>query len=113
MVYEDALIRVGNKGTVVEITMYKVDNNVQTVLDLSQTNSLQMEFIRPDGSSQKVTSTKKNGLGTDGIMTYTDTNGTVFSHTSAKRGRWQVRGIVGYSGGNVFKGSPTGFTVGE
>ena len=48
-----------------------------------------------------------------GVLTYTDTGGSVFNHANAKRGRWKVRGIVNYASGNVFKGSWEPFTVGE
>jgi hypothetical protein len=113
MVYEDAIIRVGNKGTVIDVTVYDVNGNTQTALDLSQANSYQIEFARPNGSTQTVTGSVKNSPGSDGKVTYTDTNGVVFNHTLAKKGRWQVRGIVGYSNGNVFKGSWEGFTVGD
>ena len=102
--YEDAVIRIGNKGTVIDITMYSVsaDGNTQTLLDLSAGNSYQMEFTRKNGSIQSVTSTVKTGSGTDGVMTYTDTGGAVFNHTLAEKGRWQVRGIINYASGNVF-----------
>ena len=39
MSYEEAVIRVGNKGTVIEMTMYSVLGNTQTVVDLSQGNA--------------------------------------------------------------------------
>ena len=113
--YEDAVIRIGNKGTVIDVKMYSVssDGNTQTALDLSAGNSYQIEFKRKDSTTQTVTATAKNGNGSDGILTYTDTNGVVFAHTSAKRGRWSVRGIINYASGNTFKGSWEGFTVGE
>lgn len=113
MSYEDAIIRIGNKGTVIEMTMYSVLGNTQTVVDLSQGNAYQMEFKRKDNSTQTVTATIKNAPGTNGIITYTDTGGAVFAHTNASKGRWTVRGIIGYSSGNTFKGSWQGFTVGE
>jgi hypothetical protein len=95
--------------------MYSVssDGNTQSALDLSAGNSYQMEFKRKNGTTQTVTGSIKNGSGSDGIMTYTDTAGAVFSHTDAKKGQWEVRGIINYANGNVFKGSWEGFTVGE
>ena len=114
-VYEDAVIRIGNKGTVIDVTMYSVsaDGNTQTLLDLSAGNSYNLEFKRRDGTTQSVSSAIKNGSGTDGVMTYTDSGGTVFANSVAKKGRWEVRGIINYASGNVFKGSWEGFTVGE
>ena len=113
--YEDAIIRIGNKGTVIDVTMYSVsaDGNTQTLLDLAQGNGYNLEFKRKDGTTQTVTATVKNGSGTDGVLTYTDTGGAVFAHAKAKRGRWEVRGIINYASGNTFKGSWEGFTVGE
>ena len=115
MSYEDAVIRIGNKGTIIDITMYEVSANGSsaTVVNLSQGNAFQFEFMRKDGSTQTVTATVKTGSGTDGVLTYTDTGGAVFNHANAKRGRWKVRGIVNYASGNVFKGSWEPFTVGE
>ena len=115
MSYEDAVIRIGNKGTIIDITMYEVSANGSsaTVVNLSQGNAFQFEFMRKDGSTQIVTATVKTGSGTDGVLTYTDTGGAVFNHANAKRGRWKVRGIVNYASGNVFKGSWEPFTVGE
>ena len=113
MVYEDATIRVGNKGTIIDVTMYEVIANAQTVLNLAGASSFQFEFKRKNGSTHLVTATPKNGAGGDGILTYTDTTGTIFAHSLAKKGRWEVRGIVTYANANVFKGSWEGFTVGE
>ena len=113
MVYEDATIRVGNKGTIVDVTMYEVVGTTQTALNLSLAQSFQLEFKRRNGSTQLVTATKKNGTGADGVLTYIDTTGTVFAHSSAKKGRWSIRGIVTYANGNIFKGSWQSFTGGE
>ena len=113
MVYEDAIIRVGNKGTLFDITMYNIDNNVQSAVDLSTTTTQQLEFRRRDGSLQTVNASIKNSPGGNGIITYTDTNGEVFDNVKASRGRWAVRGIIVYANGNTFKGSWEGFTVGE
>ena len=113
MVYEDAVIRIGNKGTVFDITMYDVEGNTQSAVDLSTTTNQQLEFRRRNGSIQTVTATIKNSPGGDGIIRYTDTDGAVFNHSLAKRGRWAVRGVVTYANGNTFKGSWQGFTVGE
>ena len=113
MSYEDAIIRIGNKGTVIEMTMYSVLGNTQTVVDLSQGNAYQMEFKRKDNSTQTKTATIKTAPGTDGVITFTDTDGDVFQNAKASKGRWTVRGIITYASGNVFKGSWQGFTVGE
>lgn len=85
MVNEDALIRVGNKGTVIDVKMFSVEDNVKTVVDLSLASEFQIEFSRPNGTDQVVTALKKNGSGTDGILTFTDTNGSVFANALAKK----------------------------
>lgn len=113
MVYEDAVIRVGNKGTVFDITMYDIDGSTQTAVDLSTATTLNLEFRRRNGSIQSVVGAIKNAPGGDGIIRYTDSTGTVFAHSLAKRGRWAVRGVIIYANGNTFKGSWQGFTVGE
>jgi len=113
--YEDAVIRVGNKGTTVEITMYSVLGGSQTLVNLGSPagSTFQIEFKRKDNSTQAVTATIKTAPGSDGVITYTDTDGTVFQNAKATKGRWTVRGIITYASGNVFKGSWQGFTVGE
>ena len=113
MVYEDATIRVGNKGTIIDVTMYEVVANVQSILNLSLAQSFQFEFKRKNGSTQLVTATVKTGTGTDGVLTYIDTTGVIFAHSLAKKGRWSIRGVITYANGNIFKGSWQSFTVGE
>ena len=48
MSYEDAVIRIGNKGTIIDITMYEVSANGSsaTVVNLSQGNAFQFEFMK-------------------------------------------------------------------
>jgi hypothetical protein len=113
MSYEEAVIRVGNKGTIIDITVYEVTGSNQSAVNLAQTNSQQMEFKRRNGSTQIVTASIKNSPGSDGVITYTDSAGTVFNHSNATKGTWEVRGIVNYASGNTFKGSWQGFTVGD
>ena len=113
MANEDAIVRVGNKGTIVEVTMQELVGSTLGALNLSTTNSLQVEFKRPDGSQHVVTGAVKNSPGSDGIIRYTDTAGAVFNHNDAIKGAWEARGVVGYSNGNTFKGSWSGFLVGE
>ena len=113
MVYEDATIRVGNKGTIIDVTMYEVIGDTQTVLNLAGAASFQFEFKRKNGSTQLVTATVKTGTGTDGVLTYIDTTGVIFAHSLAKKGRWSIRGVITYANGNIFKGSWQSFTVGE
>jgi hypothetical protein len=55
-----------------------------------------------------VTATIKNGLGTDGILTYTDTVGIFDTNR-----RWKVRPILNKNDGTKFQGTWIGFTVGD
>ena len=113
MANEDAIVRIGNVGTIVEVTMQELVGSTLGALNLSTTNAQQVDCKRPDGSQHTVAGSVKNAPGTDGIIRYTDTSGTVFNHTDAIKGAWEARGIVAYSNGNTFKGSWTGFLVGE
>jgi hypothetical protein len=113
MANEDAIVRIGNVGTIVEVTMQELVGSTLGALNLSTTNSQQVEFKRPDGSQHIVTGAVKNSPGSDGIIRYTDTAGAVFNHNDAIKGAWEARGVVGYSNGNTFKGSWSGFLVGE
>ena len=113
MANEDAIPRVGNVGTIVEITMKELVGSSLGNLNLSTTSALSIEFKLPNGILQTITSAVKNSPGSDGIMTFTDSAGAVFNSSNASMGTWEARGIVTYSSGNTFKGSWAGFQVGE
>ena len=113
MANEDAIVRIGNVGTIVEVTMQELVGSTLGALNLSTTNSQQVEFKSPDGSQHIVTGAVKNSPGSDGIIRYTDTAGAVFNHNDAIKGAWEARGVVGYSNGKTFKGSWGGILVGE
>ena len=113
MANEDAIPRVGNVGTIVEMSMKELVGSSLGNLNLSTTSALQIEFKLPNGLLQTVTSAVKNSPGSDGIMTFTDSAGAVFNSSNAQMGTWEARGVVNYSSGNTFKGSWAGFQVGE
>ena len=113
MANENAIPRVGNVGTIVEMSMKELVGSSLGNLNLSTTSALSIEFKLPNGVLQTVTSAVKNSPGSDGVMTFTDSAGAVFNSSNASMGTWEARGIVSYSSGNTFKGSWAGFQVGE
>ncbi len=106
----DDFVRVGNIGTEFNLTMTEVVSNQEVVIDfnVSTLTSSAIELRKPRAQILSLVSAIKNPPGSDGIITATDGAG-VFD----VRGRWQCRGVLNFTGGNVFKGSWTGFTVGE
>ena len=106
----DDYIRLGNVGTDLIVNMTEIVNNQEQALDLDNPtiSSSTIELRKPRGTIVSLTSSIVNSPGTDGKIHHTDGVG-IFD----KRGRWQIRGVVNYSGGGLFKGSWTGFTVGE
>ena len=99
------MIRIGNIGTVIDVTL---QNASAQAVNLSTSTSLKIDMRKPDGELIELTGAVKNGSGTDGIITHTDSTG-VFN----KRGRWQARGRANFSGGDILKGSWVGFSVAE
>ena len=99
------MIRIGNIGTVIDVTLQTAGG---TAVNLSTSNALKIDMRKPDGELLELTGAVKNGSGTDGIITHTDSTG-VFN----KRGRWQARGRANFTGGDILKGSWVGFTVAE
>ncbi len=106
------VIRVGNKGTVTTITMKRPDD---TIYNLTNTTTVQMEFEMPNGTRLVRTATKVNPPGTDGQIRYVDSddNNKVFYSTTAKRGTWWARGIATNNDGTIFNGSWESFPVGD
>lgn len=106
----DDFVRVGNIGTDIIVDMTKIVNNVEQALDLNNPaiSSATIELRKPRGTIVTVNASILNIPGTNGKIHHTDGVG-IFD----KRGRWQIRGTVNYAGGGIFKGSWTGFTVGE
>ena len=99
------MIRIGNIGTVIDVTLQTAAGSA---VNLSTSNALKIDMRKPDGELVELTGAVKNGSGTDGIITHTDSTG-VFD----KRGRWQARGRANFTGGDILKGSWVGFTVAE
>lgn len=106
----DDFVRVGNIGTDIIVNMTEIVNNVEQARDLSNPaiTSSTIEMRKPRGTIISIVSSILNLPGTDGKIHKVDATG-IFD----KRGRWQIRGVLNYAGGGIFKGSWAGFTVGE
>ena len=103
-------IRIGNIGTDLIVKMTELVNGVETTVDLSTFtfSSLQIQVRKPRGAITTLTASILNAPGTDGKIHVVDGAG-IFD----RRGRWQIRGVMNITGGNVFKGSWAGFQVSE
>lgn len=99
------IIRVGNVGTTIIVSIVKVDTGVVVPVDLTGNSKVQVDLRKPSGKILEFTAAVF-GLETDGKIIVNDNIG-IFD----KRGRWAVRGVVEYSSGNTFKGSWVGFPV--
>jgi len=103
------IIRVGNIGTRIDVSLQKVNNTGPSpVLEpVTLVNSkVQIDLRKPSGKVLEITAEIANPPGTDGAMFTVDSKG-VFD----KRGRWACRGVLLQSNGNIFKGSWDGFPI--
>jgi len=106
------IIRVGNKGTQINVQLVKVDNTdpdnpIVVAVNLSN-GTAQIDLRKPNGTIIPLSAIKTNPPGVDGKMHYIDVKGLF-----TVRSRWAVRGVLNMSNGNVFKGSWCGFPVDE
>jgi len=107
-------VKVGDVGTTFDITVVQpVDpltpSGTKQAVDLRDYDTFNFQFEKPNGKQLSlVTATIKNGLGTDGILTYTDTVGIFDTNR-----RWKVRPILNKNDGTKFQGTWIGFTVGD
>jgi len=103
-------VRIGNIGTDLIVSLTELANGVEVAVDLStfSITTLEIQLRKPRGVITTLTASILNGAGTDGKIHVVDGTG-VFD----RRGRWQMRGVMKLVGGNVFKGSWSGFQVSE
>ena len=106
----DDFVRIGNIGVQLIVNMTEIVNGVEQALDLNALGlqSSTIELRKPRGTITSVASSILNPPGTDGKIHHIDSVG-IFD----RRGRWQLRGRIVLTNNNVFKGSWSGFTVGE
>ena len=103
-------IRIGNIGTDLIVSLTELVNGVEVAIDLSafSITTLKIDVRKPRVSITNLTASILNGAGVDGKIHVVDGTG-IFD----RRGRWQMRGVMNLVGGNVFKGSWSGFQVSE
>ncbi|HEC65435.1 MAG TPA: hypothetical protein ENI23_09080 [bacterium] len=106
-------IRVGNIGTILEVTLTKPldpsdPTGTRIPVDLTTSTNVSITIKKPDKTEFTNTATIKTPPGVDGVIQFIDSTG-VFD----QRGPWQIRGEVTFSGGNFFKGSWGSFNVAE
>jgi len=101
------IIRVGNVGTTVIVSLVQVDpnTNLPVAVDLTNNSELQIDIRKPSGKVLEFTA-QVLGVATDGQMIRNDNIG-IFD----VRGRYACRGVVTFTSGNTFKGSWVGFPV--
>jgi len=99
------IIRVGNVGTAVLVTIAQIVSGAVTPVNLTGFQSVRVDLRKPSGKILEVDAVIFL-LPTDGQILATDNVG-VFD----TRGRWACRGVVTFSSGNIFKGSWVGFPV--
>lgn len=102
-------VRIGNIGTQIILNMTEVVTGVEQAVDLSSgVSTVTIDIRKPRGTIVNLASSILNPPGTDGKIHHIDSVG-IFD----RRGRWQARGIINFSNGNIFKGSWAGFQVGQ
>jgi len=102
-------VRIGNIGTQIILTMTEVVSNAEVAVDLSAgISTVQIELRKPRGTVVTLTASILDPPGTNGKIHHIDSVG-VFD----RRGRWQSRGIINFTNNNIFKGSWSGFQVGQ
>ncbi len=111
-------IKVGNKGTRLRVRITKVKDNIppdqitgapdqREPVDLRTADNVWVELEIPRGKRKPLL--VANIIDDiNGLIEHVDTDG-VFDVD----GRWKIRGLVEFDSGNKFKGTWTGFLVGD
>lgn len=110
-------IKVGNIGTKLRVRITQVDSSIppdqitgdesqRVPVDLSTATNTWVELEKPKGNRLLLPATIVDAI--NGVIEHDDTVG-VFDVD----GRWKVRGIAEFDTGNLFKGTWTGFLVGD
>jgi hypothetical protein len=104
----DDYIHIGQIGTVLTTTVTEIISNAEQPVDVSGTSTTEIVIQKPNGEILPAFTASFVTDGTDGKITYTDTNG-IFDEA----GTWQIRGTINYATGAKFMGSWTSFVVDE
>lgn len=99
------IIRVGNVGTTVIVSLAKIVAGVVTPVDLTGNSLVEVHLRKPSGKVLEFIGAVF-GPDVDGKIIVNDNVG-IFD----TRGRWACRGVAKFSSGNIFKGSWVGFPV--
>lgn len=97
-------IRQGDYGTVFDVTVDDQDGNV---FNLATATSLQIIFVKPDGSTRVAATPTLKTDGTDGIVQYVFPSGMV-----DQAGTWQSQVVVAQTG-KLFHSDIIQFRVGS
>lgn len=109
-------IKVGNIGTRLRVRMTKVKDDVEVVkgveserepIDLATAQITWIELEIPKGKRLPLLVATIIDA-PNGLIEFIDSVG-IFKVD----GRWKIRGIVKFNSGNLFKGTWTGFSVGD
>ena len=104
----DDFVRIGQKGTVINITVTRIQNGAEVPYDVSGTTTTTIEIQKPNGERLTPVIGVFITDGVDGQITWKDTTG-IFNVA----GRWKARGIANFASGDSFLGSWFGFAVDE
>jgi len=104
----DDFVRVGQIGTVIQVTVTRIVSTVETAYDVSGTSTVEIEIQKPSGEVMTPVIATFITDGINGQIHWTDSTG-IFDVA----GRWKARGIANFAGGNKFLGSWFGFPVDE
>jgi len=109
-------IKVGNIGTRLRVRMTKVKDDVVVVtgveserepIDLTTASDVWIELEIPKGKRLPLLVATIIDA-SNGLIEYIDSVGLF-----TVDGRWKMRGTVKFNSGNLFKGTWTGFSVGD
>jgi len=111
-------IKVGNIGTRLRVRMTKVKDSIapenvkgdpseREPVSLSTTSGTWIELEVPKGKRKPLL-----------VATIIDSQNGLMEHIDSVGifdvdGRWKIRGVVQFNSGNIFKGTWTGFMVGD
>jgi hypothetical protein len=95
-------IHVGDIGTTFEITMYDGD----AIVNLSGANTLQMFFLKPDGSTTLTKTATLVTDGTDGKLKY-----VTVANDLDTAGTWKIQARIQFDASNDWKSDISKFKV--
>lgn len=111
-------IKVGNKGTRLRVRLTKVKDSIlpeNVTGDPSQREPVNLATAQTTWVELEVPKGKRKPLlvatiidSPNGLIEYID-----FAGIWDVDGRWKIRGLVQFNSGNLFKGTWTGFMVGD